>query len=287
MSLFKEKLELKAEEVKFKAQKALGSFASWQKWIFLSGVVLFLPAYFIAKNISLGISAQNYKGLEASAHPSFTEAKNLILDRIDVASLGENTFAAVGRVTNPNLDLAAKEVPYEFQFLDKDGLMAAPSEGGVTYLLPNEQKYLVAPKVNTQKPIAQVKLLLPDSLKWQKKLNLPTVKIVANEPKGRDQTNPYAYVVEGAIQNLSAYQLQEVKITFLLYGTGGKIIGASQRSEFNLKPSERRDYKQIWSGVSGSNVVKIEALPATNLLDKNNLVVPDSSAKTGGGDLGR
>ena len=94
-------------------------------------------------------------------------------------------------------------------------------------------------------------------------------------------------MVEGAIQNLSAYQLQEVKITFLLYGTGGKIIGASQRSEFNLKPSERRDYKQIWSGVSGSNVVKIEALPATNLLDKNNLVVPDSSAKTGGGDLGR
>lgn len=287
MSLFKEKLELKAEEAEFKAQKALGSFAAWQKWIFLGGIVLFIPAYFVAKNISLGIFTQNYKNLAASAHPSFTEAKNIILDRIDVATLGENTFAAIGRITNPNLDLAAREVPYEFQFLDKDGLMAAPAEGGVTFLLPNEQKYLVAPKVNAQKQIAQVKLLLPDSLKWQKKLNLPTVKIVANEPKGRDQTNPYAYVVEGAIQNLSAYQLQEVKITFLLYGAGGKIIGASQRSEFNLQPSERRDYKQIWSGVSGSNVVKIEALPTTNLLDKNNLTIPNNPSKNGSGDLGR
>ena len=287
MSLFKEKLELKAEEAEFKAQKALSAFSSWQKWILVASLVLAIPAYFIAKNLSLSFYSRSFEGLAAMAHPSFSEAKGIVLERADLASVGENIYAAVAKISNPNLELALKEVPYEFQFLDADGLPAATSQSGVTYLLPNQQKYLVAPRIAPQKQIAGVKLLLPDNLKWQKKTMLPTVKIVASEPKGRDQLSPYAYVVEGAIQNLSPYKIGEVKITFLLYGQGGKIVGASQRSEFNLKPSERRDYKQIWSGVSGSNVIKIEAITDTNLLSKENLTISEEPVVGGGGSLDR
>ncbi|MBI3231740.1 MAG: hypothetical protein HYZ51_01525 [Candidatus Doudnabacteria bacterium] len=286
MSLFKEKLELKIEEAEFRLSRTLGSFSPWQKWIILFCLLAALPGYFAAKTIGKQHYAKYYSQFLIQAHPSFSEAKNLIVERTDVAFLGDKEYSLALQIVNPNLDLAAKNISYEIKFLGKNGVEIAHSEKGSFYILPNQRKYLIVPRVYSESNVNSVNLILQNDIVWQKKLDLPQVNILASEPKGKDIYSPFGYELEGGIFNDSPYQIKEVKLTFLLYGAGGKIIGSSQRSEFELKPFERRDYKQIWAGISGRNVIKAETHAETNLLDRANLKAPELEDR-GAGDLGR
>lgn len=286
MSLFKEKLEYKIEEAEFKTSKFFSGFSSWQKWVVLFCLLGSLPGYFAAKTLGKRYFSKVYSGYQIEAHPSFSEAKELVLERTDIASLGQSEYAAVLQLVNPNLDLAAKNIGFELRFLDINGVEAAAAETGKFYILPNQRKFLVVPQIFSEAGINSVDLILPNQIVWQKKLNLPEIKLVASEPKGKDIQEPFGYALEGGLFNNSPYQLKEVKLTFLLYGSGGKIIGSSQRSEFDLRPLEKRDYKQIWAGISGKNVIRAETLAETNLLDNANLSAPELETE-GAGDLSR
>lgn len=287
MSLLKEKLELKAEETEFKIIRMFSRFDAWQKGVILFCLLCAIPAYFISKAVANRYYTSNYQQYLIQGSPSFSEARELILDRADIAVLGQNEYSAALQIVNPNLDLAAKNVPYEIKFLAVDGSEAAVAERGRFFILPNSKKFLIAPKILAQTSIASVKLVFLQDIFWQKKYELPEVKLITSQPKGSDQLSPPGYALTGGVQNNSPYFIKEVKLTFLLYGAGGKIIGASQRSEFDIEPFERRDYKQIWSGISGKNVVRAEASAETNLLDKANLTVPEKNSAAGAGDLGR
>src|SRR3989344_387687 len=286
MSLFKEKLELKVEEAEFKAQKMMGRFEPWQKWLIFVCLAGAVPGYFTAKAIAGRYYSGQYAKFLIEARPSFTDPKPLQIGRIDIASYGGNEYAAVVQLENKNLDLGAKNILYEMKFLGSDGREAAPAIKSEAYVLPNQRKYLIAPKVNSEAGVSAVNITLISEPIWQKKTDLPEVKLITSQPKGFDQLNPFGYVLEGSVTNSSAYQIKEIRLVFLLYGAGGKIIGASLRSEFDLKPFERRDYKQIWAGISGRNVLRAESLAETNLLDKENLTAPEFNPN-GAGDLGR
>lgn len=287
MPLFKEKLELKVEETEFKVFRALSRFDPWQKRVILFCLLAALPAYFISKTLANHYYSKEYQKFLIDGHASFAETQDLVIDRVDIAYSGTNEYSAAVQIINKNLDLAAKNVQYEIKFLAPDGSEAAPSERGRFYILPNSRKFLVAPKILSQTSIVSVNLIFPQAIFWQKKTELPEVKLIASQPKGSDQLSPPGFALEGGVQNSSPYFVKEIKLTFLLYGVGGKIIGASQRSEFDIKPYERRDYKQIWSGISGRNVVRAEAIAETNLLDKANLTIPETNNPGGAGDLGR
>ena len=287
MSLFKEKFELKVEETEFKAQRALSRFSPWQRWLMILCLVGAIPGYYIARAAGNAYFASSYSQDLITAHPSFEKADKLVVDRVDVASLGENEYAAVAQIVNPNLDLASKSVKYEFNFYDQAGQTAAPAASGSFYILPNSRKYLIIPKITSLTNLAGVQINLSEDIVWQKKLDLPKVNLVASQPKGQDIANPFGYVLEGSVYNDSAYHIKEIKLSFLLFGDGGKVIGGSQRSEFDVKPYEKRGYRQIWAGISGRNVVRAETVAETNLLDKSNLVAPQTPSGGGAGDLGR
>lgn len=287
MSLLKEKLELKVEEAEFKARSLFSRFSSAQKWTIIVCLLGAIPGYFLAKTIGNFYFERQYRQYLTEARPSFSDPKGLLIERIDIGSLGENEYAVVAQLVNPNLDLAAKAVAYEFKFIAANGAEAALSQSGEFYILPNQKKYLVAPKIFASSGIARAVLNLTPDVAWQKKPDLPQIKLITNQPKGIDQLSPFGYALEGVMTNQSPYFIKEVRLTFLLYGAGGKIIGGSQRSEFSLKPFETRSYKQIWAGISGRNVVRAEVEAETNLLDKENLTAPEFPDQNGAGDLGR
>lgn len=285
MSLLKEKLELKVEEAEFKAQSLFSRFGPAQKWIIIICLLGALPGYFLAKTIGKIYFEKQYRQYLIQAHPSFSDPKGLIIERIDIGSLGENEYAVAAQLLNPNLDLAAKAVAYEFKFIAANGAEAALAQTGEFYILPNQKKYLIAPKILAPTGISKAILNLTPNVVWQKKTDLPQVKLITSQPKGSGQQNPFGYALEGSVTNQSSYFVKEVKLNFLLYGAGGKIIGASFRSEFSLKPFETRSYKQIWAGISGRNVVRAETYAETNPLDKENLIAPEFEGNAG--DLDR
>ncbi len=281
----KEKLELKAQEAELSAEKAINSFPPALKWFFVVTIISLIPGYYIAKSVSKAIWDRKLKQYQITAKPSFTDAKPITIKKIDLAKISDGSFSAAATIVNENLELSADQVPYKFKFFnDKKELIQAVEDK--FYILPNQQKYIVVPKISASETIASAELELPKDIPWIKRMQTPKVSLLATNPNSYNQFDPLSFAVEGNFLNTSPYQIKQVRLTFLVYGPDNKFIAANQRDEFTVIPNERRAYKQLWPNVFGPDAARIIVLAETDTLDRGNLTAP-KGAPGPESDLGR
>ncbi len=286
MSFLKDKIEIKIEETELETQRAFNSFPRGYKIVTLVILIAVVPAYFIAKYSAQAIYFNTYKKQAGiTAKTSFTNPQPLKISDVYLTQQGTGAYSAVVLVTNPNLDLSFKNAPYKFNFYNSQKeLVYSYSEK--LFLLPDQSKYVIAPRFSSAVPIIYSDFQLPDGPTWQKRLSLPKVQLLALAPTIYQQASPQALIAEGSITNQSPYAIKQARITFVLFDSQNHIIGSSQREEFSLAPSERRAYKQLWPGFEPTDFDRLEVRADTNVLDPLNLSA--ASAPSGNaGDLGR
>ena len=274
MSLFTEKLELSLEEAQFNIQKSINQFSPIFKWGSLAFCILLIPGYFATKYISYTIWNSHFKSSVISAKRSFTNAKKPSIGLVSLTKAGEENYTAIAEISNENVDLAADNISYDFVFTNSSG-ENVKTISGVTYLLPSKKKFLIIPRITTKEKITSATVKLAENITWQKKLKIPNILLITNNPQTYNQTDPVALVVEGYFQNISAYALNKVTLSILLYDKSGKILGASQRAESTIKPFGRRAYKQLWPGIYTNDVVKTVVFAETNPLDSQNFTLEE------------
>lgn len=272
MSLFTEKLELGVQELKLDTGKTLNQMPWILKWGIILAVFATLPAYFIVKNISLRIWTSRYSQGALTAKPSFSNPKPPVLSAVSITTMGENTYAAIVKVSNPNLELSAQGINYTFKFYDEKKQLLYTSPTETFFLLPDQGKYLTVPRFTTGQPVAFSEIKISEEINWQKKLDIPKITLVTPQPETYHQQSPPAFVVEGNYLNQSPYNLKSLRLTFVLYNYSNQIIGLSQRDEFSVAPFERRSYKQLWPFLAAVDLAKVEVLADTNPLDPNNII---------------
>jgi hypothetical protein len=288
MSLLKDKIELGIQEAELGTQQALSRIPALLRWLLILAVLGTFPAYLIAKNVSKKIWLSRLQQGALTAKPSFTNPLPPKISPVSVVTLGTGVYAAVVEVSNENLDLSADQVLYEFSFYNSQKQKVS-SFSGKLYLLPNQKKYIGAPTFRTSEAITYANFDLPPDISWQKRLFIPSVKLIAQTPKYYQQTLPSAFVVEGDFSNQSPYTLNRVQLTFVLFNTAGKIIGVSQREESTVAPFERRAYKQLWPDTFAADLNNVKVTANTNVLDPNN-IISESAPQTAPGpasDLNR
>lgn len=277
MSLFKEKLELKIEEAEFNAQRALTGFPPVLKWVLVALIVGLVPSYFISKAISYKYWESKYKPYQAKAKPSFSEFKDLSIGDPKVLTYSDGTYGAVAKISNLNPDLSAENVQFAWTYYNASGQKITPQNSeavsGSFYILQNSEKYIIALKIFSSDPIAKTELNLTNEVKWQKRFKNPTVLLSVSPATSNQQTSPLIFSVESSVVNNSPYLVRQVNLTFLLYGQNNQIVAVSQRTENDLRPLEKRAFKQLWPGLF-ITPSKIEVLAETNTLSSQNLVAP-------------
>ncbi len=273
MAFLKEKLELKVAEAELEAQKALISFSPTQKRIFIFCLIAIIPAYIAAKEIALHVNLGKYRQSQLQALSPTKDPQTVQISDATITQAGNNNYSVIVKITNPNLTLSLDKVNYDFVLFNKNNQVIYQKQADL-YLLPGESKYLILPKVESTEEIAGVQIKLPDSLPWQKRLNIPEVTLSASTPVLSNQSNPPSFVVQGNFYNNSPYQLNQVDINFILRDASGRILAASSRVESTIKPFERRAYVQLWPGINTTDVTSVDVIPSTNTLDNTNLTSP-------------
>jgi hypothetical protein len=279
MASIKETLQVNAQGALLGVEEGGFSFANqfnniprWKRLLILAVAVLIIPGYIGARVGTEQYLNQKYAREALAAHPAFSTALDPVVGKMTIIRNPNNSYSGVVLITNPNIDLAATDIDYTVSFLNSNKQPVYTSTG-TTYLLPNEKKYIVVPKVEgTSSGVASGSLSLAE-VKWQKKLDIPEVKLRATEPISKEEVNPLMFVAEGSIINDSPYQIGSARIVFLLYNDANEIIGVSQRDEFRLLPFGRRAYKQLWPGLYASQVKKVQVIPTTNSLDPQNITI--------------
>ena len=279
MAGIKETIEVNVQGALLRAQEGGFSFLNqfknlprWKHNLILGIAIAIIPLYLIARFGTEQFLAQRYGREALSAQAAFKTSQAPAVGSMTIIRNPNNTYSAAVLVTNPNLDLSATGVTYSATFQSSDKKTMATATGTL-YLLPNEKKYVVFPKIDSGSATVSSGTLKLDNIDWQKKLNIPEVKLRASEPLLYDEANPLTFTAEGSIINDSPYQVATARIVFLLFDENNKIIGVSQRDESRLVPFGRRAYKQLWPGIYRDQVKKVQVIPVTNTLDSQNITV--------------
>ncbi len=285
MSLLKDKIELDVQEAELYTQKKLSQFPPVLIWLIVLALLAVIPAYYISRSLSQKIWLARYEQGAIVAKPSFTNPQAPQISPVTLTNSGSGGIAAVVQISNQNLDLSIDNVPYSFTFYNAQKQQIYQYQNTL-FLLPNQAKYVTAPKFTPSQPIAYSNFGLPQTLPWQKRLAIPTVNFSTSQPQTFEQTSPIAFVAQGDFVNNSPYTLGTVHLTFVLFDQSNNIIGISQRDEFTVAPFERRAYKQLWPNMVAPNLNRIDVTADTNTLDPNNLSAPGINSNSSS-DLSR
>ncbi len=284
MSLLQEKLEIKAAETQWFLSGLVSGLPPALKWLLAVMIVAIIPAYYLTKAVSHGYYGSRYKDSLVAAQAAFSNPLPPVVGTSTLTTIGNGMYAAAAPIANPNLELSAKQVSYEFKFYNEQGQQVASVKDS-TFLLPNQNKFLAVPRLQSAQDIQSADVAVSPDIAWQKRLNVPAVQLVAPQPSVYNQPEPLALVAEGYFQNNSPYQLGRVRLTFILYNAQNRIVAVSQRDEFAVAPFERRAYKQLWPGVYNGSVSRSAVLAETNTLDASNITLPSQNSPAS--DLGR
>lgn len=265
---------LGVQENAFRLKTWYESLFPWQRVLLIILLALMIPGFFTVRYGLELVMVRQYSQNALVAHPAYSSPEDIKQTKVSIIANPNNTFSAYALVENPNLDLASEELRYTFNFFNSSNQQVYTSSG-VSYLLPNQKRWLVVPRVETLEVLSRAELEIEDPA-WQKRLSVPEVELKMNEPYTYQQESPLATITEGSVINNSPYSLRQVSLVVVLYGANNQVLAVSTREEYTLRPYERRAYIMQWPGINRSAVTKIGLEAYTNSLDPNNLTVSDT-----------
>lgn len=250
--------------------QGIPTFKRYVIYLLLFGIV---PA-----TIGLRIGMQYYtesrlQSTLVAAHSSFVQPNDPVIGPVTVISVGTGVYGAYASFENENLDVVASDIPYQIEFYNASNQKVA-AVSGKTYLLPNQKKLLVAPRVESQEAISSAKVVL-GQFQWQKRFSLPEVDVKTGSPVVYESVDPLMLKAEGAVINNSPYRLGAVRLQFLVYDTSNRVIAVSQREEYDVPAFGRRAYTQSWPNIKSSNVSRVAVTVDTNVANGSNLTLED------------
>lgn len=267
--LVKEKTEYKKLKFLYELWFTFGHFSLLLKTLLIVFVIGFIPVYFLTKYISLGVSYSSLLNVLVEARKPSIIASSLKTGSVKLLVNGSGTYAAFAELENPNLDLSASQVNYQFDFYGDSGSVIKTQTGN-TFVEPGQKKFIIAPRIESDKYLKKVEFKI-NSSNLVKRFEVPKIQLTAGTPQYYNQLEPAGFVVEGLVFNNSPYSLKSVQVKFLLYSNSGEVLAVSQREENSMAPFERRAYKQIWPNIYTNQISRVEVFPETNILDRNNL----------------
>ncbi len=275
MAFLKEKIEIGIEQAELNAQNTFLGFSKGVKLYIVIMAITIIPVYFVSKIAAEKIWLAKNSANAIAAKASFVNALAPQISEVNVLNIGNGFYAAVVEIRNKNFDLSFHNTAYKFTFYNSAQQQVYESSGTTfllpSQLLPSQAKYVALARFPSQEPVAFAEFKLEDNIRWQKRLAIEDIKIVSPKPRYFEQLSPPAFVAEGDFVNESSYYLRQVRLIFLVRDFNDKIIAMDQRDEGNVRPSQRRAYKQIWPNLSGNLVKSVEVFVETNPFDPNNL----------------
>lgn len=277
-------LVLRVQEFVLTAARGFQELTPFKRLVLFVCIIGIIPGYFASRTLAKIYWHNQYSSFIVSAHPSFTNPKPLIPGNVTLVYNSDNTITAIAEIKNDNLDLSAQKLNYKIEFLNSSN-QVVQSQTGTTFILPSQKKNIILPKISGTENITTGKLILTQP-EWQKRKTLPKVSLTTPLPFTRNILNPLAFIAEGAVTNNSPYRLGQVFINFTAYNSNNEIVASTQRSEFSLKPGERRAYVLTFPNLYTSEVSRVTVSSETNILEGENLVL-EGLPENSGGSLSR
>jgi len=182
-------------------------------------------------------------------------------------------YDLVARISNPNPNFGLERFNYIFKAYDLSGNILIEISDR-SFILPNQQKYLLANNITINGKIARVELLIEKSPieVWGRLADdyaLPNIYVHSRQFNYLDD-QPGVARASGLIKNDSAFDFDKVSVSVILFNQTKEIIGTNYTEARTVLSNEDRYFSTLWFTPISGKVDSIEMAAETNLLlDEN------------------
>jgi hypothetical protein len=179
----------------------------------------------------------------------------------------ENNFDLIAEIKNPNKEWGVESVSYIFNLFNEDDQIIA-SKQGKTYLLPQETRQIIEPRLYSITEPVKVEIELKEAI-WQRLKDFEDLDLRIKEKEHRLVDNKFSQV-SGVVENRSNYDLAKIEIRCLLFNKDQRIIAVGKTEMRTVLISEARHFQINWPYNMAEEVSSFELKPYTNVfLDEN------------------
>jgi len=197
--------------------------------------------------------------------------KDLVVKSTHVVYGGENKYDIVANIHNPNALYGGETVNYTLEVVDSNGKSLA-SRNGKTFILPNENKYIIEVGMETAQEPSSVKLSIND-VKWVKFTEFDSPQIlVKNQRFGLVENSSNYAEAFGLVSNDSPYDFHNVMINVILEDERGVPIAVNKTEMRTLDSDSQREFRLIWPHKFPGTIKSSKMQAETNIFDSLNFM---------------
>ena len=187
----------------------------------------------------------------------------------DIIYAQEDYYDIGIKIWNPNLNYGSGQIPYNLKYYDDSNNLIG-QRLGATYILPNQQKYILEIKIQSLSPIANAELTF-EKAKWQEFKNYQRPELVIKD-QIYEITEDGFVRTKGAVINRSNFDFSKVWVNIVLFDSQGKALGLGTTEINALTAGQQRECPYIWPYQISDQIYSVAMEAETNIFDSDNFM---------------
>lgn len=185
---------------------------------------------------------------------------------------GENRYDVLGKIYNPNDEIGASAFAYTVTLKDGAGMVLA-TRSGKSYILPQENKYILELNLETAAVPASVSFDIRDA-QWERFSGYqakPTISIYQKR-YGQISSGSGFGEAYGLLSNESPYDFRSIAVKVVLRDDAGTPLAFNMTEMRTVQASEERDFRLIWPSAFPGTVAKVEMEVDADVYHSDNFI---------------
>ncbi len=186
----------------------------------------------------------------------------------------ENFYDLAAQIKNPNQNYGSSQVSYQFELYDSGNTLTG-QYGGMTFILPNQTKYLLQIKAESVKPVSKVKLTFGE-IDWQKPEDYQSPQLFIQQKEYRllESDEVGFSQARAVLLNRTNFDFDKVDIDVLLFDSFHNLLALNTTEIRTVLAGQERDFVVTWFQEISGQVSSVEMEAETNIFDPTNYLSP-------------
>jgi hypothetical protein len=196
------------------------------------------------------------------------DAEDIKIEETQFVFGNKNQFDTVAIIRNPNSKYGAVNFSYEFQLLDKSGVVLERRAGN-SFILPDENKFIIELNLYSTATPHAVNFEIKEVV-WEEFLDYAEPKLNIYNKNYYEESEKN--IIFGLLRNESYFDFNYIEVDVILRNGDGKIIALGKNEMRTIKSQEERDFKLIWPYRFGQDVKGVDIKAEANVFDSDNFI---------------
>jgi hypothetical protein len=204
-------------------------------------------------------------------------AKDIVTREIAFVPSDRGSYDVLASIYNPNDVAGAVQFSYTLSLRDASGALLS-EQSGTSFLLPQENKYLLAFHLTSTTVPAEATLAISEVV-WERFLGYterPRVMVV-QQAYERIRSGPGYGVASGLVVNESPYDFRSLLVKVVLRDAAGKPLAINETKMSTVFSKEQRDFRLLWPVAFPGEVKNAEMSVEADAYHQENLIKQSSS----------